>query len=82
MKVTFDIPDAQVIRIKDWISDTYFQPDDAIVPTPPPPTDAELLAEFKRQVREFIKDRVQNYELLKEHEVIFQQYTPIEVTEE
>ena len=80
MQITFNIPDAQVPRIADWISSTM--PSETDVGVPITYTNAELLAEFKARVRRWIQGEVQQHELLKQHEDIYAQYTQIEVTEE
>jgi hypothetical protein len=80
MLFTFDIPDAQVERVKDWMrkeTDPGIDPETEL--PNPPLTDAELLAEFKRKVRRWIKGEVQQYELLEQHEAIFATYTQIDV---
>jgi hypothetical protein len=82
MKITFNIPDAQVPRISEWIEAKHFPVDPQVQPPAPTPTDADLLQKFREMIREYIKDQLQQYELLKEHEVVYQQYTPIDVTDE
>lgn len=79
MIVSFNIPDAQVSRIADWIRDTMPALDEN--QNPITYTNAELLAEFKLRVKRWIRGEVQQYELLKEHEAIFAQYAQIDVTE-
>lgn len=82
MQFTFDIPDAQVPRIKDWMLSVTDPGVDPETGEPNPPlTDAELLAEFKLRIRRWIKGEVQQYELLKEHEAIYAGYTQIDVTD-
>lgn len=79
MQFTINIPDAQVQRVADWIRGTLpATAEDDI--TPITYTDAELLAEFKRQIARWVKDQVQQHELLEQHEQIFQQYSPIDVS--
>lgn len=84
MIISFDIPDAQVPRVTAWVRSLF--PDAAEIDpgTGEPhgdPTNAELLAEFKAQVRNWIKGQVQQYELLEEHKQVFANYTPIEPTD-
>jgi hypothetical protein len=81
MQITFNIPDAQVPRIKAWMLSRHVQELDAEGNPLPLPTDAELLAEFKLSVRRWIKGEVQQYELLKEHDRVYAEYTQIDVTE-
>lgn len=82
MQITFNIPDAQVPRVTAWVRSLF--PDAAEIneATNEPygePTNQELLAEFKLQIRNWVKGQVQQYELLQEHETIFQQYTQIDI---
>ena len=78
MQVTFDIPDAQVDRIKPWVEKTMPRDENgALLPY----TNADLLQQFKFLVRQWIKNEVQQHELLAEHETIFQQYSQIDVTD-
>lgn len=79
MIVSFDIPDAQVPRIAAWIRTELGSEDE--FGNPVTWTDAEVLAQFKHKVRQWIKGEVQQYELLKEHEASFQNYTQIDVTD-
>ncbi len=80
MQFTFTIPDAQIPRIEAWIESKFLNEDDEGNPVPPP-TQQEKLAEFKRLVRLWIKGEVQQFELLKEHEQVFANYTQIDVTD-
>lgn len=80
MQITFNIPDDQVFRVKDWMrkeTDPGIDPETQL--PNPPLTDAELLAEFKRKLQRWIKGEVQQYELLKQHEDIFATYTQIDI---
>lgn len=82
MQITFDIPDAQVPRVTAWVRSLF--PDAAEInpATNEPngePTNQELLAEFKQQIRNYVKGQVQQYELLQEHETIFANYTQIDI---
>ncbi|MHC4302440.1 MAG: hypothetical protein ACYS7Y_34710 [Planctomycetota bacterium] len=80
MQITFNIPDDQVFRVKDWMrkeTDPGIDPDTEL--PNPPLTDAELLAEFKRKLQRWIKGEVQQFELLKQHEDIFATYTQIDI---
>jgi len=77
MQITFNIPDAQVSRISDWIRGTM--PAESEPGVPINYTNAELLAEFKGRIRRWIKGEVQQYELLKEHETIFANYISIDI---
>lgn len=79
MQITFNIPDAQVPRIADWIRSTLAEIDEQ--GNPVQYTNAELLAEFKRQVQRWIKGEVQQHELLEQHKAIFANYTQIDVTD-
>lgn len=81
MQFTFNIPNAHVPRIKAWIASRFVNVDPDGNPVPPP-TDEELLAEFRQLVRDWIKGEVQQYELLKQHEDIFSQYTQIDVEDQ
>ena len=53
MQFTINIPDDQVQRVADWIKETRFQVDEQVQPPAPVPTNAELLAEFKRLKKKF-----------------------------
>jgi hypothetical protein len=80
MQITFNIPDDQVFRVKDWMrkeTDPGIDPDTEL--PNPPLTDAELLAEFKRKLQRWIKGEVQQFELLRQHEDIFATYTQIDI---
>jgi len=79
MQITFNIPDAQVPRIADWVRDTLPAETDPGVPITY--TNAELLAEFKVRVRRWIQGEVQQHELLEQHKQVFAAYTQIEVTD-
>jgi hypothetical protein len=81
MQISFNIPDAQVDRISTWIREKHFPVDPEVQPPAIEPTNAELLDKFKEIIRQYIKNELQQHELLKEHEQIFQQYTPIDVTD-
>ena len=76
MQFTFNIPDAQVPRVRAWVQSRY---PDINPETDAPYTNAELLALFKTAIREWIKGEVQQYELLQEHEAVYQNYTRIDV---
>jgi len=78
MQFTINIPDAHVQRVADWIRGTLPEFEDGTV-DPIAYTNAELLLEFRRQIRRWIREEVQQHELLAEHEQVFQQYTPIDV---
>ena len=84
MQFTFNIPDAQVPRVTAWVRSLFPDANEIDPGTGQPhgdPTNDELLAEFKQQVRNHIKNQVQQYELLKEHEQVFANYTPIDPTD-
>jgi hypothetical protein len=80
MQITFNIPDDQVFRVKDWMRKETDPGEDPDTGLPNPPlSDAELLAEFKRRLQRWIKGEVQQFELLKQHEDIFATYTQIDI---
>ena len=74
MQFSFNIPDAQVPRLREFLL-SKTAPDD------PPATDQELMANFRKMIRSWIKSEVQQYELMKEHEASYQNYTQIDVTD-
>lgn len=83
MDITITIPDAQVPRVTAFVRSKF--PDAAEInpATGEPhgePTNAELLAEFKNLIRQWVKGEVQQYELLEQHKVVFDAYTPIDPT--
>jgi hypothetical protein len=78
MQVTITIPDDQVPRIKDWML-TQFATEDENGDPVAPPTDAELLYEFKQKIKRWVKGEVQQFELLREHENLFASYTQIDI---
>jgi hypothetical protein len=79
MEVTITIPPAQVDRLKAFVRSKIDVGTDPETGEPnPEPTNAELLLEFKHFLRRYIKAEVQQFELLKEHELSFQNYTPVE----
>lgn len=78
MQVTITIPDDQVPRIKDWML-TQFGTEDENGNPVDPPTDAELLYEFKQKIKRWVKGEVQQFELLREHENLFASYTQIDI---
>ena len=80
MQITLNIPDAQVARVKDMVATRWLLMEDGNG-NRVTPTDALLMQEFKRRIREWIKGEVQQHELLKQHEAIFAAYTPLDVTE-
>lgn len=79
MIVSFNIPDAQVPRIRDWILSELPALD--AEGNPIGWTDQQILAEFKEIVKGHIRNQVQQYELLQQHEAVFQAYTPLDVTD-
>lgn len=79
MQFTFTIPDAQVPRIRAWMLSELPSLDAA--GNPITWTDQQILAEFKEVVKGYIRNQVQQYELLLEHEASFQAYTQIDVTD-
>ena len=81
MQFTINIPDAQVGRVAEWVRATLPEFEDGDGSPPITYTNAELLAEFKRRIRNWVRGEVQQYELLKEHEAVFAAYTEIDVTE-
>lgn len=81
MDITITIPDAQVSRVTAFVRSKFLlEPDPETGEMPPEPTNAELLAEFKRLIRQWVKGEVQQFELLQEHERVYAEYTPIEPT--
>ena len=78
MIVSFNIPDAQVPRIREWVLSQLPALD--ADGNPIEWTDQQILAEFKEIVRSHIRNEVQQHELLQQHEAVFQAYTPIDVT--
>lgn len=78
MIISFNIPDAQVPRIRDWMLSQL--PSIDANDNPITWTDQEILAEFKEVIRGYIRGQVQQYELLKQHEAVFAGYTPLDVT--
>lgn len=82
MQFTFDIPDDQVDRVKAWVRTRFPAADEIDGETGLPygePTNAELIADFKFQIRRWVKEQVQQYELLEQHKTIFQSYTQIDM---
>ena len=79
MIVSFNIPDAQVPRIRDWMLSEL--PSEDAEGNPIEWTNAQILAEFREVIKGYIRGQVQQHELLKQHEVIFAGYTPIDVTD-
>ena len=81
MDITITIPDAQVPRVTAFVRSKFLlEPDPETGEMPPEPTNDELLAEFKRLIRLWVKGEIQQFELLQEHERIYAEYTPIEPT--
>ena len=81
MDITITIPDAQVPRVTAFVRSKFLlEPDPETGEMPPEPTNAELLAEFKRLIRLWVKGEIQQFELLQEHERIYAEYTPIDPT--
>lgn len=82
MDITITIPDAQVPRVTAFVRSKFdlSEPDPITGEMPPEPTNAELLAEFKRMIRLWVKGEVQQFELLQEHERVFSEYSPIDPT--
>ena len=76
MQFTFNIPDAQVPRVRAWVASMYPEINTA---TDLPYTNAEYLQLFKEHIRDWVKNQVQQYELLQEHEAIYQNYTRLDV---
>lgn len=79
MQFTINIPDAQVQRVADMVRSKL--PAEDLDNQPITYSNAVLLAEFKRQIRQWIKGEVQQYELLEEHKNVFANYTPIDATD-
>lgn len=81
MDITITIPDAQLPRVTAFVRSKFdLQADPVTGEVPPEPTNAELLDEFKRILRRYVKAEVQQYELLEQHKVVFDAYTPIDPT--
>ncbi len=84
MQFTFNIPDEQLPRVKAWVRTRFPAADEINNETGEPygePTDAELLADFKFQIRRWVKDQIQQHELLEQHKQVFDQYTQIDMTD-
>lgn len=79
MIVSFNIPDAQVPRIRAWMLSELPELDSD--GNPIQWTDQQILLEFKEIIKGHIRNQVQQYELLKQHEAVFQAYTPLDVTD-
>ena len=82
MQFTFNIPDAQVQRVRDWVRSEFPDAADINPATGEPfgePDPATLIAEFKGKIRNWIKGQVQQYELLQQHEQVYQNYTSLDV---
>ena len=81
MDITITIPDAQLPRVTAYVRSRFdLQADPVTGEVPPEPTNAELLAEFKRIITRYIKAEVQQYELLEQHKAVFDAYAPIDPT--
>jgi hypothetical protein len=81
MDITITIPDAQLPRVTAYVRSKFLlEPDPETGEVPPEPTNQELIAEFKRIIRLYIKGEVQQYELLEQHKASFDAYTPIDPT--
>lgn len=79
MLITFNIPDAQVPRVREWA--LTLLPDTDAMGEPVTWTNQEIMEAFRQAIKDHIRGQVQQHELLKEHEAIFATYAPLDVAD-